>query len=394
MHQGVAGTAPSSAQPATRTGIPASADEALIRLFLCGDIMTGRGVDQILPTPSAPRLFEPLVRSAVEYVELAEKVSGPLPRKVGRDYLWGAALSILAGFQPHARIVNLETAVTRCDRAWPDKQIHYRMHPDNVECLCAANIDCCVLSNNHVLDWGRGGLQETLQTLHRAGIATTGAGGDAEAAAAPAILTLAGRARVLVYGVAVASSGVPADWGATQERSGVNWLQSATARSAERIARQTALERRARDCVVVSIHWGGNWGYDVSRQERAFAHRLIDLGAADVIHGHSSHHPKGLEVYRDKLIVYGCGDWLNDYEGIRGYESFRPDTTLMYFPVLDSATGTLRRLTLVPTRIHRFQVARARGEDARWLCDTLDRESRRWGTRVRPAQDGQLVVEW
>ena len=68
--------------------------------------------------------------------------------------------------QPDARIINLETAVTRShDRA--NKGINYRMSPENAECLVAAGIDCCVLANNHVLDWGRAGLLETLAVVQK-----------------------------------------------------------------------------------------------------------------------------------------------------------------------------------------------------------------------------------
>jgi poly-gamma-glutamate synthesis protein (capsule biosynthesis protein) len=57
--------------------------------------------------------------------------------------------------------------------------------------------------------------------------------------------------------------------------------------------------------VVVSIHWGGNWGYRAPQEEIDFAHHLIDEARVDIIHGHSSHHVKGIEVYRNKLILYG-----------------------------------------------------------------------------------------
>ena len=76
---------------------------------------------------------------------------------------------------------------------------------------------------------------------------------------------------------------------------------------------------------MASIHWGDNWGYDIPREQTTFAHKLIDEAGVDVIHGHSSHHPKGIEVYKDKPIIYGCGDFIDDYEGISGYENFRDD---------------------------------------------------------------------
>ena len=66
-----------------------------------------------------------------------------------------------------------------------------------------------------------------------------------------------------------------------------------------------------------------------------------------VVHGHSSHHFKGIEVYRNRPILYGCGDFLNDYEGIGGHRRFRGELALMYFPILDPATGDLLSLDLL-----------------------------------------------
>ena len=69
------------------------------------------------------------------------------------------------------------------------------------------------------------------------------------------------------------------------------------------------------------------------------AHSLLDEAGVDVIHGHSSHHVKGIEVYKGKAILYGCGDFLTDYEGIQGYEEFRDDLVLMYFLTYRSANA-------------------------------------------------------
>src|SRR5919109_2314684 len=156
-----------------------------LTLFLCGDVMTGRGVDQILAHPSSPVLHEPLVRSALDYVELAEQANGPIPRPVDHAYVWGAALEVLARERPDVRIANLETSITTSSDHYP-KGINYRMHPANAPVLGVPRIHCCALANNHVLDWGRAGLVETLEVLARAGIRTAGAGPDLGAARAPA----------------------------------------------------------------------------------------------------------------------------------------------------------------------------------------------------------------
>ena len=137
-----------------------------VRLFLGGDVMTGRGIDQILPTPSDPRLFENWITDARDYVRLAENASGPIPRNVPASYVWGDLLADLEALSPDLRIVNLETAVTRSDKPAP-KGINYRMHPGNVGVLTAARLDACILANNHVMDWGRSGLAETRSWMDR-----------------------------------------------------------------------------------------------------------------------------------------------------------------------------------------------------------------------------------
>jgi poly-gamma-glutamate synthesis protein (capsule biosynthesis protein) len=64
-------------------------------LFVCGDVMTGRGIDQILPHPGDPRLYEPYVHDARDYLRLAEATHGPIRHPVAEDYVWGAALEEL-----------------------------------------------------------------------------------------------------------------------------------------------------------------------------------------------------------------------------------------------------------------------------------------------------------
>lgn len=361
-----------------------------VTLFLCGDVMTGRGIDQVMPHPSDPRIFESYLKSALDYVSLAERENGPIPKPVDYDYIWGAAIAELEHRRPDARIINLETSITKEDDPEP-KGINYRMNPENVRCITAARIDCCVLANNHVLDWGRAGCVDTLETLHAVGIATAGAGRTANEAASPAALST-GHGRVLVFGVASRTSGVPPSWAATSSRPGVELLPDLSEQMADRIGERMRAARQDGDIAVLSVHWGGNWGYEIPSEQRTFAHRLIDSGAADVVHGHSSHHPKGIEIYKGKPILYGCGDFINDYEGIGGYAKYRGDLALMYFPTLDATTKKLVQLDLTPLRMKRFQLHRASEEDTEWIRDMLAREGRLLGTKVSLAERGTLRV--
>lgn len=364
-----------------------------VRLFLAGDVMTGRGIDQILAHPSPAAIHEPYLQSALDYVRIAEQANGPIPRAAQPAYIWGDALEELEQQAPAARIVNLETAVTRSeDRA--AKGINYRMSPANAGCLTAAGIDCCVLANNHVLDWGVPGLLETLDTLHAAGVRTAGAGRTLEEAQTPAEIALPGGQRLLVFSFAVSTSGVPLSWAAGAARPGVDHLEDLSEPAVARLAARMAAVRREGDRVIASIHWGPNWGYDVSRDEQRFAHGLVERAAVDIVHGHSSHHAKGIEVFRRRLILYGCGDLINDYEGIEGYEQFRGDFGLMYFPALDAVSGGLTGLQMTVMQMRRFRACRASRAHARRLCETLDRESRRFGARAELCADGRIALRY
>jgi poly-gamma-glutamate synthesis protein (capsule biosynthesis protein) len=361
----------------------------LTHLFLAGDVMTGRGVDQVLPCPGDAQLYEAGATSAQDYVRLAERANGPIAKPLPFDAIWGDALAELERRRPDARIINLETSVTWSTDPEP-KGINYKMSPENVHVITAGGIDCCVLANNHVLDWGRYGLVETLATLERVGVRCAGAGRDRASAAAPAILPLAGKGRLLIYAFASPTSGVPRHWAAGAHEPGINLISSLTMSSADAVGDGILGSRQPGDVVVLSIHWGPNWGYDIPDEHATFAHRLIDTGAVDLVFGHSSHHAKAIEVHRGKLILYGCGDFIDDYEGISGYEEFRDDLVLMYFPTVRIENGTLADLEMVPLQIRNMRLHRASPADARWLAHILNRESEKFGGRVRIGDDQVL----
>lgn len=354
--------------------------------------MTGRGIDQILGHSCPTHLYEPHVKDAHEYIALAEATSGPIPTKVPAAYPWGAALEELERRQPDVRIVNLETSVTTSEDAEP-KGINYRMHPANIDVLSVAGIDCAALANNHVLDWGHAGLFETLNTLSGAAIQATGAGRTIEEAQRPTIIAIGAATRVVVVAVSGNDCGVPRSWSATVTGPGVFRIDDYSPASVDRIARLLEPIKRPGDIAVLSIHWGDNWGYDVPETHRQFAHGVIERAAIDIVHGHSSHHAKGIELYRHRPILYGCGDFLNDYEGIHGPQGFRDDLTFMYFASVDESSGALQRLEMLPLRIHKFQLQHASPEDRTWLQGVMARECSRFGGAIT-ARDGVVTLEW
>jgi poly-gamma-glutamate capsule biosynthesis protein CapA/YwtB (metallophosphatase superfamily) len=360
-----------------------------VTLFLSGDVMLGRGVDQVLAHPADPELREQVVLDARTYVRLAEEANGPIPRPLAPSAPWGDLLAVLDAAAPDARIVNLETSVTADGDFAPGKPVCYRVHPANLPCLVAVRPDVCVLANNHVLDFGPRGLTDTLGAMAAAGLRVAGAGADEDAAWAPSVVPLGGGRRLVVTAFGTPSSGIPAGWAAAGRRGGVAYLDHLTDAAADRVLARVAAVRRPGDVVVASVHWGSNWGWPAPPEQAPFAARLVE-GGVDVVHGHSSHHPRPVELHRGRLVLHGCGDLVDDYEGIGGHEHYRPDVRAAWLATL-GPDGDLTELRATVLRARRMRLERAPPSDATWLADRLARAGGRRALRLQPTPDGELV---
>jgi poly-gamma-glutamate capsule biosynthesis protein CapA/YwtB (metallophosphatase superfamily) len=365
--------------------------DGVVTVFVCGDVMPGRGLDQVLPHPGDPELREAYARDARVYVDLAEGAHGPIPRPVSFDWPWGDALGMLADIAPDVRVINLETSITASGEFAPGKAVHYRMSPGNTGCVAAARPDACALANNHVLDFGPRGLADTVQALDGAGLRPVGAGPDRDQARRPAAVPVRGGGRAVIVSCGTASAGIPPGWAAGPARPGVNLLPDLSPATADAVIGQVRAARRPGDIAIVSTHWGSNWGYSVDPDQVRFARRLID-GGVDLIHGHSCHHPRPIEVYRGKLILYGCGDCIDDYEGITGHRAYRPDLRLLYFASLDPDAGQLTALRMAAMQARQMRLHHAPAADRQWLTAILDRISHGFGSRVDLRPDGMLAL--
>jgi poly-gamma-glutamate capsule biosynthesis protein CapA/YwtB (metallophosphatase superfamily) len=363
----------------------------LATVFLCGDVMPGRGIDQILPHPGDPELQEPSVSDAWTYVLLAERANGPIGYPVSFQWPWGDASGVIDDMAPDVRLINLECAITRSTDFAPGKAVHYRMNPANLPVLTAVRLDACALANNHALDFGRTGLTDTLDALTSVGLAAAGAGHDSAQARQPAAVPVPGGSRTLIFACGTASSGIPAQWAAAPNRPGMEYLPNLVDASADDLTARVRDAKQPGDIAIVSIHWGSNWGYEVDRDQARFARRLID-GGVDLIHGHSSHHPRPIEIYHGKLILYGCGDCIDDYEGISGYRQYRDDLRLLYFASLQPDTGRLAGLRMVPMQARKMSLHHAPRSDGNWLASILDQISRSYGSRIGLEPNGVLTV--
>jgi len=368
------------------------ADADAVTVLMGGDVMLGRGVDQILPHPGEPALQEPYVRDARRYVDLARKANGPIDLPVDFTWPWGEVLTLLDDLAPDVRLVNLETTITTGGSFASHKAVHYRMHPDNLPALTAFAPDVCALANNHILDFGRRGLTDTVAALSKAQIQGIGAGADLYAARSPAAVVSGGQHRILIASVATTSSGVAESWAAHRDQPGVWLIRDPSARgAADDVAAAVLAHRCVGDIAIVSVHWGPNWGYGLPLSEIQFAHRLIDAGV-DIVHGHSSHHPRPIEIYRGRPILYGCGDVVDDYEGIGGHESFRSNLRLLYLAAVDPDDGELISLRMIPLHVRQMRLEHASQRDTAWLRHTIEHTSRRFKIAVNTGSDGLLEV--
>ena len=287
-------------------------------------------------------------------------------RRVAAGYPWGDTDSVLR--QADLTIANLECVLAAGGEPAAGKVFHFRSDPKNVASLLSAGIGMVSLANNHVLDYGAGAFGEMLPALDAAGVLHAGAGLDREAARRPAVRRVAGAA----VGLIAFTDNQP-DWEADV---GPGVFYVPVVDSDRRVAELLALVRRTKarvDLLVVSAHWGPNWGSGAPSEHRELARALIEAGA-DVVYGHSPHIFRGIEVFRTRPIIYSAGDFVDDY-AVDPLE--RNDQSFIFLLVTDG--GTPLGLRLYPTLIADFQ-ARLAGRGSRQIADRMQRLSRHLGT--------------
>jgi poly-gamma-glutamate synthesis protein (capsule biosynthesis protein) len=247
------------------------------------------------------------------------------------------------------------------------------------------------LANNHVGGWGPEGLQDTCAALDSAGVPHAGAGDGPEAAARPAVLeTPEGRLRLFSY--AFLSRGTPPEWRAAAGRAGVNPLDAANGAALRRILGDLRAGGRGggRQCGLAAL--GTELEPGGSARPSALRPRAGPCrGACGAWPFRPS--PDGIEAAAGRAILYGCGDFLNECQGIPGREAFRPDLVLGYVSEL-GPDGRLAGLEALPFRIRGVRLERAAPEAAAWLRARPDRDGAALGTRAHPGDGGGIRPTW
>jgi poly-gamma-glutamate synthesis protein (capsule biosynthesis protein) len=296
-------------------------------------------------------------------------------------YPWGNTLPIFK--KADLRIGNVESVISDRGSPWnvTPKVFHFRSDARNIETLKIAGINAVSLANNHTLDFEYEGMFEMLRILDDAGIDHAGAGANLEEAARPVLFDLAGKKIALI-----AFTDNEPDWEATVKGPGVFYVPiDPEDHRAERLFERVRQTRNEADVLIVSAHWGPNWGYRPRKNHIPFGHRLIDAGA-DIVFGHSCHVFQGVELYRGRPILYSTGDFIDDYavdEMERNDESF-----IFLIEISDDNTFQLR---LYPTLIRHFQARLAEKNEAKTIALKMEKLCRELNTTARWHEEGSYL---
>lgn len=310
-----------------------------MRLLFVGDIMLGRLVNEMLRGRSA-------------------------------QYPWGDTLPVFR--DADFRMGNLECVLSDYGAPWSatPKVFRFRSDSKNAAVLKAAGLDAVSLANNHTLDFGYEALFEMLKILDQYGIAHAGAGENDEKASRSSVIDQ----KATKVGIIAFTDNEP-EWEATDEKPGIFYVPvDGQDRRAQRLFQIVGRARGKADLLIVSAHWGPNWGYRPQPKHIPFAHALIDAGA-DIVYGHSCHVFQGVEIYKGRPIFYSTGNFVDDYAVD---EIERNDESFIF--IVEIKDGTLKKLWLYPTVIESFQARLAASDRARAIAEKMKRVSEGFGT--------------
>lgn len=264
--------------------------------------------------------------------------SQPIMEQYGYDHPFAATRHILESAD--LTIGNLEPPLTNRGEPITEKQFLFRNPPEKVApALKRAGFDIVSLANNHTLDYGYQGLQDTVQALQQHGIRYHGAGMNSDEARSPVVYELPDgqTAGFLAY-----SCTFPEEFWASADKAGTAFCHERHVR-----ADVAALVGRKVDIIAVSFHWGAERARELRPYQPLLAHAAIDAGA-DVIIGHHPHVLQGVEYYREGLILYSLGNYTF---GSRTQHARTSVIANMMFK-----DGKFSKLEMTPINVNNFEV--------------------------------------
>ena len=311
-------------------------------------------------------------------------------------YVWGNTINIIK--RADFSLINLECPVSSKGKEWNKtfKVFHFRANLDAIQVLNSASIDYVSLANNHILDYDVEALLDTLDILDNNNISHSGAGRNLKEAMKPAIIEKKLKPKPLnnnyYYNVdkkevnnnnhnlknairigLISLTDNEPGWEAKDDFAGINYIPTTLDPDRYYYRLQNYIEKAKKqsDLVIVSSHVGPHFRETPSMKYVNFAHKIIDSGA-DIYWGHSNHMPQGIEIYKHnnnkKIILYDCGDFIDDYAIDSNYRNDLSFIFLLHF-LMDknyklsnnsSNNGNILlqncMIELIPTKITNFMV--------------------------------------
>jgi len=334
-----------------------------MQVLFAGDVMLGRLVNQVLANAQF-------------------------------TYVWGDTIDIIK--KADFSLINLECPISSKGKKWNKtfKVFHFRANLDAIQALNCASIDYVSLANNHILDYDVEALLDTLDILDKNNISYSGAGRNLKEAMKPAIIERQlkptnnnscynvynkevnniDNKNTIRIGLISLTDNEP-EWEAKDDLAGINYIPTTLAsdRYYYRVQNEIENAKKQSDLVIVSSHVGPHFRETPSTKYVNFAHKIIDFGA-DIYWGHSNHMPQGIELYKHnnntKIILYDCGDFIDDYAIDSNYRNDLSFIFLLHFLMdknynlpknnKNSNNGNIllqnSMIELIPTKISNFMV--------------------------------------
>ncbi len=287
-------------------------------------------------------------------------------------YVWCDTLQMIR--KADLSLINLECVIASKGTEWSKtwKPFHFRADLEAIEVLKTASIDYVSLANNHTLDYEVEAFMEMLELLDSNKITHSGAGRNLQEAMTPAIL----ETMKIKIGIVALTDNQP-EWEARTSSPGVNFIPITLENGYDdRLKKCIETTKNRSDIVIVSCHVGPHFREAPSNSHVNFAHRIIDLGA-DIYWGHSNHTPQGIEIYKKKVILHDCGDFIDDY-AVDPY--YRNDLSFLF--LVNFELDRIKSIELVPVKISDFRVCTAPPWDADLIIQRMVNQCKILGTKT------------
>lgn len=282
----------------------------------------------------------------------------------GPDYPWRETADLLR--ESDIAVANLECAVSNRGTPEPDKEFTFRADPKVLNGAANAGVDVLTLANNHVLDFGREAMLDTINLIKEQNIGCTGAGTNEDEASTPAVLVSKGKkVAVLAFTRIIPRS----DWIAGSDSPGL-----ASGHNYQQIMDRVKASEKEADISVVSMHWGYETEDIPDRNEIQLARALVDAGA-DIVVGHHPHVLQGIEIYKGRIIAYSLGNFIftTPYQPKAGEGAILQVT---------AGPGGEYNARIIPTLISNGAARVLKGSDRQRVLDRVNQLSGEFKTSV------------